>query len=378
MDLKNQAFLVFKNAFKRRFLLCKPKFPEDPLKNEIKSKLIEYMQLLKMNSFLSKSIKSCILDLVETEFPLSYKALVFYLKNGFEQLSTRINENPMSFMDSQSLTFLKEVHRIFKTRRQAKNFQKIPETQFREFFESILQSSYSIMTLISNNFENAKSNPKPDIIISFLTVSQLNDEICLMILQYINTDSHLDEIFKTIVELMFQKCSILIQTLLEDPKKLPNEMKKLLNKNLKGILYNFSKLQNGLPFLFFPHLQQYVELIKFILDNNHSFSDERILKSGLIAFYKLLKTFAYFADSQSYSRSLRKTEKDIQEKINFQLNVLQNINTLFTDQTLEQLLFSILQNILIREFNKQKNEENLENLIELGLYFCFLIKILII
>ena len=84
-----------------------------------------------------------------------------------------------------------------------------------------------------------------------------------------------------------------------------------------------------------------------------------------------MKSFAYFADSQMFSKSLGKNDKNNPEKLQKQINVAQNVNSMFSEHTIEIFLFSFLQNILIREFNKQKDEENYENLIEIGIFKYF-------
>jgi len=365
--MKNQLFLVFKNALKRKL---KGGPFDATIKNAIIEKLVLYMQHFKEVPGLAKNIQSSVLDVVETEFPF-YKALMIYLKNGFDQISAEMNKNPAILTDTHTLRFFKEVKNIFKRKRQTqvKNFPKMQDVQFREYFENIVQTGFSIMNLVANNFQNAFSNE------SFLQLSALNDEIILMILQYIHGDSNLEEMFRTIIEQMFQKCSMLVQTLMKDPKSLSLVVKKVLNKNLIGILYSFSHLQYHLPFMFNSLLKQYLDLIRYVLDNNASFSDERILKSGLVCFFRFLKSFAYFADTQTFSRSLAKNEK-LAEKVQKQLNVSQNVNSLFSEGTIEIFLFSFLQNILIREFNKQKNEENYENLIEIGKYCVIIIEYL--
>ena len=359
--MKNQVFLVFKNALKRKL---KPNF-DAKTKNLVMDKLVEYMQLFK-NSCLEKNIQSSVLDVVENEFPF-YNSLMNYIKNTYDQISPHVNSNPSALMDSQALKFFQEIRKIFKRKRktvQSRTFPRMAENQFRDHFERIIQTSFSIMGLISNNFQNALTNPG---VASFLLLSYLNDDITLMTLQYIHPDSNLEELFKTIIEQMFQKCSILIQTLMKDPKSLSSEIRKFLNKNLVVILYNFSHLQYHLPFMFHSILNQYLELIKYVLDNNGSFSDEKILKCGLVCFLRFLKSFAYFADSQVFSKSLGKNDKNNPEKLQKQINVAQNVNSMFSEQTIEIFLFSFLQNILIREFNKQKDEENYENLIEIGI-----------
>jgi len=359
--------LVFKNAFKRKLLQGRWKPVEETFKNEIKAKLIEYIQHFKEIPSLLKNIQSSILDIAEIDFPTYYKSLLLYIRNGYEVLSTQIETNPMSLIENQHIKFFKEVKSIFKRKRQTKGMPKMNETHFRESFEMILQSCFSIMSLVLNNFNNVISSQNPENSIPFLTLSQLNDEIILMLLQYIHGDANLEDIFKTIIEQMFQKCSLLVQILTKEPKNLPSDIKKLLNKNLIGILYNFSIIQYNLPFMFHGFLNQYLELIKFILDNNYTFSDEKILKSGLICLFKLFKTFAYFADSLNFGKSLGKHDQNLSEKVQRQINVSQSLNSLFTEQRIEIFIFSFLQNILIREFNKQKDEDNFENLIELGL-----------
>ena len=247
--------------------------PLNKLKNDIKIKLVNYIQIFKDLPSISKHIQSSILDIVELDFPINYKPLLEYIRNGYETILGHVNQNPMILLQIESLRFFTEIKTIFKRKRQGKNFPKINELQFREFFETILQSCFSIISLVNNNFSNFISNENKETAKSMLILSLLNDEIILMILQYLNPDSSLEEIFQAIIEQMFQKCSLIVQTLLKDPKNIPLEFKSLLNKNFKGILYNFSILQYNLPFMFVSYLSRYCELIKFIIDNNFVFQE---------------------------------------------------------------------------------------------------------
>ena len=76
--------MVFKNAFKRKLLQGRWKPVEETFKNEIKAKLIEYMQHFKEVPSLLKNIQSNILDIAEIDFPTYYKPLLLYIRNGYE------------------------------------------------------------------------------------------------------------------------------------------------------------------------------------------------------------------------------------------------------------------------------------------------------
>lgn len=288
--------------------------------------------------------------------------------NCFKIISDEMATNPMFLFENQTMNFLKEVKKIFKRKSKSKNSPKLNENSFREFFESILQTLFAIINLINENFETTIVNQPQEIVLKYLNVSLMSDETILMILEYIHADSPFQQILSSITNKMFQKITIIVQILLKN-SKIDSEIKGLINKNFKGILFNLSNIQYSLPIMFYSSLAEYSNLIKFVIDNNSSFTNEKILKSSLVCFWKLLKTFAYFSDSQTYSKSLKKNDQSFEQKMQDHALITQNINSLFNEEIIESYLFSFLQNILIKEFNKQKNEENYENLIEIGKVF---------
>lgn len=357
--------MVFKSTFSRRLLFPKYKSGDETLKNQIKQKLIDYMHQFKETPFLLKNIQSAILNVVESDFPLNYKALIEYLKNGFGVISGQISSNPMFLIEKQTINFVTEAKKIFKRKSQAKNLPRMAENQFRDFFEPFLEALFSTINIINLNFNEAINNSNKSISLQYISISTLSDEIILMLLQYIHQDANLEEIVKIVVNKMFEKCSMLIEILLKGQKSLNQEIKKLLSKNIKVIVYQLSNIQYHLPSIFHIFLAQYLQLIKFILDNNLSLNNEKILKSALICNLKLLRTFFYFSDSLIYQKSLTKHEKNLEKKIEIHSMISQNVLSIFTDSLIEQFLFTFLQNILIQEFNKQKDEDNYENLIEI-------------
>ena len=134
-------------------------------------------------------------------------------------------------------------------------------------------------------------------------------------------------------------------------------------KNIQIIIFNLSTIQSLFPLLFHENLNDYLQLSFILLENDIFISYENILKSSILCLLKVLKTFAYYSDSETFMMSFHSNAK----LLNFneiQKECALKFYSFFNEITIEKLINLIIMKIL--SLSTIKNNENEEVIIENG------------
>lgn len=129
-------------------------------------------------------------------------------------------------------------------------------------------------------------------------------------------------------------------------------------KNIQIIIFNLSTIQSLFPLLFHENLNDYLQLPYIILENDLFISSENMIKSALLALLKVLKSFAYYSDSETFVTSFHSNAK-LQNFNEIQKECSTKFYSFFSEANIEKLINLIIMRILPFFVLKQQNEEAL-------------------
>lgn len=128
-------------------------------------------------------------------------------------------------------------------------------------------------------------------------------------------------------------------------------------KNIQIIIFNLSTIQSLFPLLFHENLHDYVQLGFILLDNAMFNSNENILKSAVVCILKVLKTFAYYSDSEAFIMSYHSNAK-LQNFNEIQKECFDKFYGFFNESNIEKLINILIMRILpLSSLAKYENEE---------------------
>lgn len=137
-------------------------------------------------------------------------------------------------------------------------------------------------------------------------------------------------------------------------------------KNIQIIIFNLSTIQSLFPLLFHENLNDYLQLPFILLENDLFISSENIIKSGLLSLLKVLKSFAYYSDTETFVTSFHSNAK-LQNFQDIQKECATKFYSFFSESNVEKLVNLIIMRIL--PFCIFSKEEDQDNLVENGSFF---------
>ena len=142
-------------------------------------------------------------------------------------------------------------------------------------------------------------------------------------------------------------------------------------KNIQIIIFNLSTIQSLFPLLFHENLNDYLQLSLILLENDMFISNENILKSSILCLLKVLKTFAYYSDADTFMMSFHSNAK-LQNFNEIQKECAGKFYAFFNESNIEKLINLIIMRIL--PFSTLSKNQNEEVLIENGSILNYLYK----
>jgi hypothetical protein len=143
------------------------------------------------------------------------------------------------------------------------------------------------------------------------------------------------------------------------PQTQNKDISENISKNIQIIVFNLSTIQSLFPLLFYENLTDYLQLNFILLENQMFISQENILKSTILCLLKVLKTFAYYSDSETFMMSFHSNAK-LQNFNEIQKECASKFYAFFNEGNIEKLTNIIIMQLLpLSTFSKSQNEEAL-------------------
>ncbi len=181
------------------------------------------------------------------------------------------------------------------------------------------------------------------------------DQILGLILLSSHNEAHDDDNVTALIPGILDKGKALLQ-LYEKTGEVGS-----LSKGIRKVLVSLGQLQAAQPLGMKDSLADYLSLLETVIRHHRQVSEESV-KGGLLGLIKVLKTFVYYSDSQSFlaGRSASKL-KNFHEQ---QVRCTAMYNTFFSAQKIEQLFFSLLYELLPRHLVDNEGMASVETEID--------------
>ena len=133
-------------------------------------------------------------------------------------------------------------------------------------------------------------------------------------------------------------------------------LKITIEKNINILIYNLSDIQIVFPLLFHLSFKDYMQIIEMIMQNSKVFKENSVLKSSLICFSKIIKTYSYYSDSDTICLAFKSQQK--QNYMNWQNICFQNFHIYFTEEKLQQIFNFFILEIMPNDMKEHTEDEN--------------------
>ncbi|CAK84929.1 unnamed protein product (macronuclear) [Paramecium tetraurelia] len=335
---KFQALLLIKNVIVRNWTKCQIKDSQkfqnisEELKTHVKDKIVSFLGVVQDDKFKTE-INLIISVIAKHDFPLKFQGLVNYFAQGLNTIVQSGSAN--SAMTYDLIVSLKVVQQsVIQNRNTA---FKLQQMQFFLVIWNNLQHLWKNITSIQQQELQQNINNY-----SFVNkISKKLDRLLSLSIMSLNQEQDQEKI-QLVFMLLLEKTAILLKNV---------QQQKLLQPNLKTLIHSLGNIQSLFSFSINQGFQDYLILLKLIIQNE--WEDTRVLRTGLIGIFKILKSLLFFRDEQFYKKKLQEANSEQFKQ------TIQSINQLLNSFFQENMQFFIEQLIKIAAIPTDLSDEEL-------------------
>ncbi|CAD8132003.1 unnamed protein product [Paramecium octaurelia] len=335
---KFQALLLIKNVIVRNWIKCQIKDSQkiqnisEELKTHVKDKIVSFLGVVQDEKFKTE-INLIISVIAKHDFPLKFQGLVNYFAQGLNTIVQSGSSN--CAMTYDLIVSLKVVYQsVIQNRNTAFKLQQLQF--FLVIWNNLLHLWKNVTSIQQQELQQNINN------YSFVNkISKKLDRLLSLSIMSLNQEQDQEKI-QLVFMLLLEKTAILIKNV---------QQQKLLQPNLKTLIHSLGNIQSLFSFSINQGFQDYLILLKLIIQNE--WEDTRVLRTGLIGIFKILKSLLFFRDEQFYKKKLQEANSEQFKQ------TIQSINQLLNSFFQENMQFLIEQLIKIAAIPTDLSDEEL-------------------
>ncbi|KAL4479579.1 hypothetical protein ABPG72_018565 [Tetrahymena utriculariae] len=359
--IKLTSLMYLKNIIKRYWSqrsLVKKK--ECPFPEQNKTQIRQYFVTLLQNSnsrSIRKHIDACISLIIQNENPNCFPQIIEYIQSSLSALLQVLKQGNIDVLNNQ------ETYNLLKTCKIVlRQFSKKPinNQQPNPVHQSNLELVFTIWEMVNNYTQQAINNQNINQFSLFTSISIAFDKMLCFSICSQSTETQFSEALTQIICQVVSKLSQILDLI---GKVGDNEdLKELLFKQIKAITINTISIQIKLPLAFHAVLSTYMSIVEKLIYSFDQLEEENLLKCGLLAMYRILNQFTYYANPELYQKNIQKNK--IMQYTQPQIQCSTAFYSFFTAEKIEQTLNYLIQKILPYNFQQMNELSKNDDIIE--------------